>query len=95
MIVDRTARVQGPAPGLGRYRIEYLTWSEVDAVVCSVEYCGSSLASAVLQARIGSTNARIRHRANGFRICDGRQSERVVADERFWGFDGGAGLGQR
>jgi hypothetical protein len=53
MIVDRTARVQGPAPGLGRYRIEYLTWSEVDAVVCSVEYCGSSLASAVLQARIG------------------------------------------
>lgn len=84
----------GPAPSPGatdnvaRYTIEYLTWTQEDAAVCSVVMCDASLASAVLQARIGATTARIQHRANGFQICDGWQGGRVAARERFWGFDG-------
>ena len=71
-----------------RYRIEYLTAAPAEASVCSIAHGDSSLAHAVLQARVGAAIARIQHRASGFQIRDQFQRGRVVIWEQFWGFDG-------
>lgn len=83
---------QGASGRQARYRIEYLRWAEAKASVCATTFCDSSLAAAVLQARIGATLARIQHRANGFQIHDDWQRLPIVASERFWGFEGLVGL---
>lgn len=73
--------------GIVRYRIEYLSAAPTEASVCGVATSDSSLASAVLQARVGANIARIQHRANGFQIRDQFQRGLIVIWERFWGFD--------
>lgn len=69
-----------------RYTIEYLSGPSGKRLICSTVSCDSSLAAVVLQARIGATDARIRHHANGFRIREQSQRGEVMIEESFWGF---------
>jgi hypothetical protein len=56
------------------------------AQVCSVAFSDSSLAGAVLQARVGGGNARIHHYAVVFQMRDAWQQGIVVVSERLRGF---------
>jgi hypothetical protein len=69
-----------------RYAIEYLSGAPGKRSVCSTVMCNASLAAAALQARVGSTDARIHHHANGFRIREQSQRGDVMIEESFWGF---------
>lgn len=73
--------------GRARYRIEYLTGTAGRTFVCNTAFSDSSLAAAVLQARVGAAVARVLYRANGFQVRDDFQRAHIVAHELFWGFD--------
>ena len=68
-----------------RYRIEYLT-AAPNVAVCSVVTFDSSLAGAVLHARVGGSEARIHHRAVSFLVRDELRRGSVVASEELRGF---------
>ncbi len=69
-----------------RYTIEYLSGASGKRSTCNTVSCDSSLAAVVLQARIGATDARIRHHANGFRIREHGLRGEILVEENFWGF---------